>query len=158
GVAVPSWVRRRNGAAESGQREPRRDKTLEQGGGTMKGRALLASLAGGLIATMVVADGPASANHVRIALVPATTNAQSVVVPETLQVDGITARQVRAHAIYANRIDADQVQGMIHQISGLQNLYGHGQIQASDVSASVIYADTISANFVTADAVYVRDL
>ncbi|HXJ83299.1 MAG TPA: hypothetical protein VMS64_32025 [Candidatus Methylomirabilis sp.] len=119
---------------------------------------MLTILVGGLVALMVVANGPAQADHVRIALVPAAPNAPAVVVPETLQVDGITARQVRAHAIYANRIDADQVEGVIHQISGLQNLFGHGQIQASDVAASVIYADTITANLVAADSVYVRDL
>ena len=125
----------------------------------MKGRGLLTILVGGLVALMmVVADGPAQADHVRIALVPASANGPAVVVPETLQVDGITARQVRARAIYANRIDADHVEGVIHQISGLQNLFGHGQIQASDVTASVIYADTINANLVAADAVYVRDL
>jgi hypothetical protein len=124
----------------------------------MKGRALLTSLVGGLVALMVVADGSAQANHVRILVPVAATNAPAVVVPETLQVDGITARQVRARAIYANRIDADHIQGVIHQISGLQNLYGHGQIQASDVSASVIYADTINANLVAADELYVRDL
>jgi len=125
----------------------------------MKGRALLTSLAGGLVALMVVADGSAQADHVRIELVvPAAANAPTVVVPETLQVDGITARQVRARAIYANRIDADHIQGVIHQISGLQSLYGHGQIRASDVSAAVIYADTITANLVAADELYVRDL
>ena len=124
----------------------------------MKARTLIACLVGGLVALMAVADGPAQANHVRIAMVPVTTDTQTVVVPETLQVDGITARQVRAHAIYANRIEADQVQGVIHQISGLQNLFGHGHIEASDVSASVIYADTINANVLVADAVYVRDL
>lgn len=124
----------------------------------MKGRGLLTILVGGLVALMmVVADGPAQADHVRIA-VPAAANAPAVVVPETLQVDGITARQVRARAIYANRIDADRVEGVIHQISGLQDLFGHGQIQASDVTASVIYADTINANLVAADALYVRDL
>ncbi len=124
----------------------------------MKGRALITSLAGGLVALMVVADGSARADHVRIELVPAAANAPTVVVPETLQVDGITARQVRARAIYANRIDADHIQGVIHQISGLQNLFGHGQIRAADVSAAVIYADTITANHVAADELYVRDL
>jgi len=122
----------------------------------MRGRALFTGLAGALIALAVMVAG-ASAQIVRIVEVPAS-NPSNVVVPETLQVDGITAHQVRAHAIYANRIDADRVQGVIHQISGLTSLYGHGQIQAGDVAASTIFADSINANVVVADAVYVRDL
>ena len=123
----------------------------------MRGGALFTGLAGGLLMALTVAVPGASAQIVRIVEVPAA-NQSNVVVPETLQVDGITAHQVRAHAIYANRIDADRVQGVIHQISGLTSLYGHGQIQAADVAASTIYADTINANVVVADAVYVRDL
>jgi len=109
------------------------------------------------LAALILAVGLAQANHVGIELAP-PPRASALVVPETLQVDEIRAHQVRARAIYANRIDADHVQGVIHQIAGLQTLYGHGEIKALDVSASVIYADTISANFVAADAVYVRDL
>ena len=123
----------------------------------MRGTALLTSLAGGLIALMVTVAG-ASAQGVRIELPSPAPNPSNVVVPETLQVDRISARQVRAHVIYANRIDAERVEGAIHQISGLTSLYGHGQIQAADVAASTIYADTINANVVVADAVYVRDL
>jgi hypothetical protein len=123
----------------------------------LKGRGLLTGLAGGL-AALVLAGGSAQANHIRVELAPPAPSAPAVVVPETLQVDEISAQQVRARTIYANRIDADHVQGMIHQIGGLQNLHGHGEINASQVSASVIYADTINANLVAADAVYVRDL
>src|SRR5262245_56203095 len=82
---------------------------------------------------------------------PAST--ETLVAPETLQVDNIRAQQVRARTI-----DANQVRGVIYQISGLQGLYGHGQVNVPDVAASVIYADTITANVVAADAVYVRDL
>jgi len=121
----------------------------------MRGRALFTGVAGGLLALTVAVAG-ASAQVLRIE-VP-MRNPSNLVVPETLQVDGITAREVRAHAIYANRIDAARVHGVIHQISGLTSLYGHGQIQATDVAASTIYADTINANVVVADAVYVRDL
>src|SRR5262245_38827236 len=83
---------------------------------------------------------------------------ETLVVPETLQVDSIRAQEVRARTIYANQIDANQVRGAIYQTAGLQGLYGHGQVNVPDVAASVIYADTITANVVAADAVYVRDL
>jgi hypothetical protein len=107
------------------------------------------------LALVPLATGSASADHVRILPPPV---ASAIVAPETLQIDSVTAQQVRARAIYANRIEADHVHGAIHQIAGLGTLYGHGEINAPDVSASVIYADTINANTVTADAVYVRDL
>jgi len=84
--------------------------------------------------------------------------AETLVAPETLQIDSIRAQEVRARTIYANRIDANQVRGVIYQTAGLQGLYGHGQVNVPDVAASVIYADTITANVVAADAVYVRDL
>src|SRR5262245_30275373 len=83
---------------------------------------------------------------------------EALVAPETLQVDSIRAHEVRARTIYANQIDASQVRGVIYQTAGLQGLYGHGQVNVPDVTASVIYADTITANVVAADAVYVRDL
>jgi hypothetical protein len=99
--------------------------------------------------------GVAYANH--LSLVPQVDTA-AVIAPQTLQVDDIMAQEVRAHTIYANHIEADRVQGAIHQIAGLDTLYGHGRINAPDVSAAVIYADTINANTVSADTVYVRDL
>jgi hypothetical protein len=120
---------------------------------TLRKTMLAPALSG--LALLCLATGLADANHVRILPPPA---APAVVAPETLQVDDIMAQQVRARAIYANRIEADHVQGAIHQIAGLQTLNGHGEINAADVSASVIYADTINANSVIADAIYVRDL
>jgi hypothetical protein len=108
------------------------------------------------LSVLGVATGFAYANH--LTLVPQVATAAAVVAPQTLQVDNIMAQQVSAHTIYANHITADQVQGAIHQIAGLDTLYGHGRINAPDVSAAVIYADTINANTVTADTVYVRDL
>src|SRR5262245_26107876 len=93
--------------------------------------------------------------QVTVVTAPST---ETLVAPETLQVDNIRAQQVRARTIYANQIDANQVRGVIYQTSGLQGLYGHGQVNVPDVAASVIYADTITANVVAADAIYVRDL
>jgi hypothetical protein len=48
---------------------------------------------------------------------------QTVVVPQspqTLQADGIEARQVQAHTIYANRIEASEVRGNVHQTTGVK--------------------------------------
>jgi hypothetical protein len=123
----------------------------------MRGKTLLTSVAGGL-AALVMAAGLAQANHVRIQVVPSMPDAQAVIVPQTLQVDEIKAHEVRAQTIYANRIDTDRLQGLIYQTAGLEGRHGHGEVRAPAVSASVIYADTISANSVVADAVYVRDL
>lgn len=62
--------------------------------------------------------GPASQTAPQVMLSP-----QPVVAPEILQVDGITANQVQARAIYANRIDADRVRGNIYQTADVQNLW-----------------------------------
>ncbi len=123
----------------------------------MRGKALLTTALGALTA-LTLGAGLAQAHHVRIEMITSPPGAPAVIAPETLQVDEISAHQVRARAIYANRIDADHVQGPIYQTAGLLNRYGHGEIKAPEVSASVIYADTITANLVVADAVYVRDL
>ena len=88
----------------------------------------------------------------------ATTSDPARVAFETLQVDAIQALQVRARIIYANRIDADQIQGVVHQSGGVEGLRAHGEIRAPEVTASVIYTDRITANSVIADAIYVRDL
>jgi hypothetical protein len=77
--------------------------------------------------------------------------------PQTLQAGDIEAQQVRAHAIYANKIKAAHVQGAIHQTGGVK-VKGHGDIKAPMVSASVIYAEDIKADSVVADNIYVREL
>ncbi len=83
-----------------------------------------------------------------------------VVASPTLQADQISARLVRARTIYANRIDADQVHGVIYQTGGvtMSGSSSLGNIRAPEVTASVIYADEIRANDVVADAIYVRSL
>src|SRR5262245_6533580 len=123
----------------------------------MMRRTILFSLGLGALVSLAPEPGVAQ-DRVRIELGPPSQMApqvmlspQPVVAPETLQVDGITANQVQARTIYANRIAADRVRGNIYQTAGVQNLYGHGQINATDVAASVIYADTINANVVVAD-------
>ena len=83
-----------------------------------------------------------------------------VVASPTLQADQISARLVRARTIYANRIDADQVYGVIYQTGGvtMSGSSSLGSIRAPEVTASVIYADEIRANAVVADEIYVRSL
>jgi len=39
-----------------------------------------------------------------------------------------------------------------------EDRHAHGEIRALEVAASIIYADTISANVVATDTLYVRDL
>ena len=108
----------------------------------------------GLLATIP----PVQANHVTLEMAPSSPDASALEAPDALQADQIKAQQVRAHTIYANRIDADQVRGLVHQTGGIQVRNFRSQIQAPEVTASVIYADSISANSVVADAIYVRDL
>jgi hypothetical protein len=78
--------------------------------------------------------------------------------PPMLQAEDITANQVRAHTIYANRIDADDVRGMVHHTQGVKIKTSSGDLSAPEVAASVIYADEIKANTVVAEAIFVRDL
>ena len=77
---------------------------------------------------------------------------------ETLRADDIEAHQVRARTIYANKIEADQVQGMVHQGDSVKIGDTRGDIKAPEVVAGVIYADKIKANSVSADQIFVRDL
>jgi len=114
----------------------------------------------GLMALAVPA-GLVWASHVRI---EGGTPGSVVVVPGqpaatgTLQADEITAHQVRAATIYANRIEADEVNGSIHQTQGVKINDTRGNLRAPEVVASVIYADEIKANSVSADTIYVREL
>ncbi len=128
-------------------------------------------LAVGVAAAALIAPVAAvSANHIRVdgmpppvaappaVLVPAPAPAQTVQPAQTLQVDEIKAGVVRANIIYANKLEADEVRGAVHQTRGLKVNESQGKIKAPEVAASVIYADEISANTVVADAIYVREL
>ncbi len=120
-------------------------------------KALLAGTVSGLTA-LILGAGLAQANHVRIGVTPPMPEAPALIAPQTLQVEKIDANEVRARTIYANRIDTDQIKGLVYQTSGVDIHDARGEIKAPDVSASVIYADRINANSVVADAVYVRNL
>src|SRR5215470_3418291 len=56
------------------------------------------------------------------------------------------------------KIDADNIEGQIHQSKDVKVGDTKGEIKAPEVTASVIYAEEISANSVVAQNVYVRDL
>lgn len=132
-------------------------------------KELLATGAAGL-AVLALSFGLAGADHIRIevsppqepsssttVIVPAPAAPQPTV-PQTLHADEIQAQQVRADTIYANRIEADEIRGQIHQTKEVKIKDSRGKIKAPDVTASIIYADEISANSVVAQHVYVRDL
>jgi hypothetical protein len=79
--------------------------------------------------------------------------------PSMVQAREIKARQVQAHTIYADRIEADDVQGVIYRsLPRDVKTAGKGELETPEVSAKVIYADTIKAKSVVADVIYVRDL
>ena len=85
----------------------------------------------------------------------------TVVVPQptqaTLQADDIEASLVKAGTIYANRIEAGNIQGAIHQTTGVK-IEGQGAIKAPTVTAAVIFAEKIKADTVLADHIYVREM
>lgn len=116
-------------------------------------------------AVLITPVAVVSANHVRVEGPPVSVPPTTVVVPvpvpaptQTMQVDEIRAGVVRANTIYANKIEADEVRGTVHQSHGVKVRDSQGKIKAPEVVASVIYADQISANTVEADTIYVRDL
>ena len=114
-------------------------------------------------AVLITPVAVVSANHVRVEGPPVSVPPTTVVVPvpaptQTMQVDEIRAGVVRANPIYANKIEADEVRGTVHQSHGVKVRDSQGKIKAPEVVASVIYADQISANTVEADTIYVRDL
>jgi hypothetical protein len=126
-------------------------------GKTLLGTALIGLTA--LTASVGWAWGPVTRTEFREYTLPSVMTPMVVTSP-TLQADQITAQLVRARTIYANRIDADQVHGMIYQTGGvtMTSSGSLGDIKAPEVIASVIYADEIRANDVVADVIYVRNL
>lgn len=141
---------------------------------------IVATLVAGA-ATLGLLSTLAFANHVTIAasetvvvpgappapVITAPADRPVVVVPPappqpqmqtTLQVEDIRAHVVRAQTIYANEIHADSIQGMVHHNKGVKVRDTKGEIKAPEVTAAVIYADSIKANRVIAEQIHVRDL
>jgi hypothetical protein len=76
----------------------------------------------------------------------------------TVRADHIDSPRVRAQTIYANRIEANEIRGVIHQDKGLKVGNTDGAIKGDEIVAAVIYADKITADIVIADHIYVRDV
>jgi len=77
---------------------------------------------------------------------------------QTLKAEDIKTQRVRANTIYANRIEAGEIRGIVHQDTGLKVADAHGEVKGPEVAYSVIYADRIKADSVVADHIYVRDV
>jgi hypothetical protein len=60
--------------------------------------------------------------------------------------------------LYADKIKARAVQGVLHQTKQVDLGSGKEDVKAPLVTASVIYADEIEAERVVAGDIYVRDL
>lgn len=83
-----------------------------------------------------------------------------VVVPgsQVVQVEDLEANEVRAQTIYANKIQAAEIRGTIHQTGEVKIDRSVADLKTPTVVASVLYADTIKANRVIADHIFVRNL
>jgi hypothetical protein len=114
----------------------------------------------GAPATVTVVPAPAPVTVVPAPSTVVIPSTQQIVAPaqQTLRAQQIRASVVRAHTIYANRIETDQVKGVVHHTPTIAVGAPAGEVVGSDVAASVIYADAIAANSIVADHVYVRDL
>jgi hypothetical protein len=112
------------------------------------------------LTAIAMSAGLAWAAHVRIegSVEQPLSPGLTVTAPPSLQADEIKAHEVRAQVIYANRIEADEVRGTIHQSKGIKISDTRGDLKAPEVAANIIYADTIKANSVVANDIYVRDL
>src|SRR5262252_5498338 len=96
--------------------------------------------------TVVIQPAPAQpGTPVPPGSVIVTPGSSQVVVPPTspttLQADDIRANEVRAQTIYANKITARNVQGLVHQTDNVKIGGGKDDVKAPVVIAAVIYAD-----------------
>jgi hypothetical protein len=78
--------------------------------------------------------------------------------PQMVQAEDLEANEVRAQTIYANKIEAPEIQGSIHPTGKIQLDRSVSDMKAATVVASVLYADTIKAHRVIADHIFVRNL
>ena len=76
----------------------------------------------------------------------------------TVQAEQIVAHEVRARTIYANKIEASDIRGVLHKVERVKFDTKPGDLRTSSVVAGTIYADRIVANSVSADRIYVRDI
>lgn len=126
------------------------------------------SLAGLMVAGLVLGTATAQTSPTGLyqdpavievpASVPSATTLTPGVVPASLQADDIEAHQVRAQTIYANKIKASNVQGVVHQTKGVRIKHAKSDLKVPQVQAGTIHADVIQADTVVADNIYVRDM
>src|SRR5262249_31943159 len=94
-------------------------------------------------------------------VVPQQQPSTTVVVPSTpatVQAGDIAAQETRAQTIYANKMKSRMVRGAVHQSDAVTIKDTKGDIKLRPVTGGVIYADTIKANSVVADNIYVRNI
>jgi hypothetical protein len=84
----------------------------------------------------------------------------TVVVPasQIVQADSLEASEVRAQTIYANRIESPEIRGTIHRSGGVRMDPSVSNLKTQTLTASVLYADTIKADRVVADLIFVREV
>jgi hypothetical protein len=78
--------------------------------------------------------------------------------PRTIQAEDLEANEVRAHTIYANKIEASEIHGAIHPTAKVRLDGSVSDLKAATVVTSLLYADTIKAHRVIADHIFVREL
>jgi hypothetical protein len=78
--------------------------------------------------------------------------------PQIVEAEALEATEVHAQMIYANRIQSPDIHGTIHQTGGVRMDRSVKDLKAPTVTASVLYADTIKADRVIADQIYVREI
>ncbi len=85
-----------------------------------------------------------------------------VVVPpapsQTIYAEKMKANRVTAHTIYANEIKAQHVRGRVYRIERFATNGWPREIEAANVSASVIYVKQLEANSIDADTIYVHKM
>jgi len=97
---------------------------------------------------------PSQSSGTVVAGTPGVTVAGS----QMVQADTLEANEVRAQTIYANRIQAPEISGTIHQTGGVRMDRTVSNLRVPTITAGVVYADTIRADRVIADQIYVREL
>ena len=78
--------------------------------------------------------------------------------PQMVQAEDLEANEVRAHTIYANKIQAPEIQGAIHPTAKVRLDRTVSDLKAPTVVASILYADTIKAHRVIADHIFVQEI
>ena len=89
---------------------------------------------------------------------PATPATVVQPAPQMVQAEDLEANEVRAHTIYANKIEAPEIQGAIHPTAKVRLDRTVSDLKAPTVVASILYADTIKAHRVIATHIFVREL